>query len=272
MPLPLEQRAARTSIPWPLAAWHCLGMAIGISYWAFFGTLLTLGSGPLRLFLPEKTSGNLGRRALHELFRWFLRLTRILGLIKADLRELDALRDTAPRILAPNHAALWDAVFIISRLRDLTCVMKPSILRNIWLGGGARLAEFIPGQPLTRMIRSSCGSLARGRHLLFFPEGTRTDPGARWINPLGGGCALIAARSGTPVQTLFIRTDSRFLQKGGSLFKRPAFPIHVHIERGPVLEIGKHESAHEFTARLEEVFEQNLSRPHPLRRQIVPPA
>ncbi len=253
---------------WLLAPWHCIGLGIGILYWAVCGSLLTVTAAILHVILPRSVAEKTGKRILHGLFRIFLRLIGTLGLVKADIRALDALRSEKGVILAPNHAALWDAVFIVSRLPRVTCVMKPSILKNPFLGGGARLAGYIAGLPVTHMIRLAEKQLAAGGQLLFFPEGTRTSPDARWINPLGGGCALIARRARVPVQTIFIRTDSRFLQKGWSVFKRPPFPIRVHIELGPVLIPGENESPQDFTQRVSNIFEQHLPRPHPLRRQI----
>lgn len=268
LPGPIEKSASRAPTAWMILPWHCAGLFIGILYWAVFGSLLTLTGAVLHPLLPRETGARLGQRILHWLFRWFLSLTRFLGLVHADLSDLDALRGGKPVILAPNHAALWDAVFIVARLPQLACVMKPSILRNLFLGGGARLAGYIPGQPITQMIRAATDELAAGRHLLYFPEGTRTDPAARWINPLRGGCALIATRAAVPVQTIFIRSNSRFLQKGWTVFRRPAFPIHVAVECGPVLVPQENESPQDFTRRLEETYLTHLARPHALRRKI----
>jgi 1-acyl-sn-glycerol-3-phosphate acyltransferase len=79
---------------------------------------------------------------------------------------------------------------------------------------------------------------------------------------------LIARKAGVPVRPVFIRSNTRFLEKGWPLWRKPEFPIHLSIELGdPVMPL-EHESAHELTKRLEEVFEQNLSRPHKLRREV----
>ena len=80
------------------------------------------------------------------------------------------------------------------------------------------------------MIRLAIEDLARGSHLLIFPEATRTvrDP----VNPLTGGFALIAKRSGAPVQTILIETDSPYLRKGWPLFRRPSFPIRFRLRLG----------------------------------------
>jgi 1-acyl-sn-glycerol-3-phosphate acyltransferase len=243
-------------------------MAGGLLYWAVCGGALTLVSLPLHLLLPRRTGERLGRWMLHKLFRGFVVYLDVAGLVRADLTGLDRLAALkTPLIIAPNHHSLWDAVFLISRLPRTVCVMKKSILRNPVLGGGARLAGFIPNDSRTRMIRAAVDALSENGHLLLFPEGTRTKPDACWINPLKGGCAIIAAKSAAPVVPVFIRSDSRFLEKGWPLWKRPFFPIEMRIEAGEPLQPLPDESAANFTRRLQAFFESELAKPDRLRRQ-----
>jgi 1-acyl-sn-glycerol-3-phosphate acyltransferase len=213
-------------------------MTGGILYWGIGGLLVTLIGGPLHLILPKPLGVRFGRRLMQILFRQFVGYLRLTGLVRADLSALDSLAKlNHPVIVAPNHTSLWDAVFIIARLPQAICVMKKSILCNPFLGGGARLAGYIPNGTTTRMIRDAADALSHGGQLLLFPEGTRTRPDARWINPLKGGCALIAARAQVPVHPVFIRSNTRFLQKGWPLWKPPVFPIHISIETGPALNL-----------------------------------
>lgn len=245
-------------------------MAGGLSYWAVFGLLFTLVGGPLHLILPRETGRHVGRTLIHWAFYCFVWYLKIVRLVDADLRQLDALKkiDTA-FILAPNHTSLWDVVFVIARLPRAVCVIKECIMTNLFLGGGARLACYIPNGTTTRMIRDAAAALDEGGQLLLFPEGTRTRREARWTNPLKGGCSLIAARSGAPVIPVFIRSNSRFTEKGWPLWKRPVFPITMEFELGQPMRVEKGESPQEFTLRLQEVYERELSRPHPLRREVV---
>lgn len=253
---------------WLRLPWECAGMLLGLLYWAFFGGLLTLIGSPLHAVLPRHAGAPLGRQALHWLFRCFVALLEAARLVQTDTRALDRLaREKQPMIIAPNHIALWDAVFIIARLPAVVCVMKKSILANPVLGGGARLAGYIPNDGQTRMIRGAVQALDGGGQLLLFPEGTRTRPGTRWINPLKGGCAIIAQRAKVPVWPVFIRSNTRFLEKGWPLWKRPVFPLRIRIEVGDSLIPMDGETPQAFTRRLEQVFEQELSKPDPLRRR-----
>ncbi len=244
-------------------------MAIGLGYWLVFGGLLTLIGGPLHFLLPRRAGERLGRHFLHQLFRKFVSLLRAMDLVRADLRGLDGLAEIPGSfVAAPNHTSLWDVVFLIARLPSGVCVMKREILANPLLGGGARLAGYLANDGMTRMLRAASASLAEGGQLLLFPEGTRTRPDARWINPIKGGCAIVAMRAGVPVVPIFIRSDTRFLQKGWPLWKRPVFPIRMSFDAGKPVLPHPGESSQDFTARLAAIYDRELSKPHPLRRQI----
>lgn len=269
--LALSRRETPTLRWWLRAPWDYLMMALGLSFWGVFGGLLTLLCGPLHRLLPRSKGERLGRFLLHHLFRKFVVFLRVVDLVRADLRALDRLKEIqGPFIAAPNHTSLWDAVFILARLPFAVCVMKKQILMNPLLGGGARLAGYIDNEGTSRMIRNASNALARGGQLLLFPEGTRTRPDTRWINPVKGGCAIIAIHARVPVYPIFIRSDSRFAQKGWPLWKRPVFPIHMRFDLGEPLMPHPGESSQQFTARLAAVYEQELSKPDPLRRQIDP--
>lgn len=251
---------------WP---WDAAATMGAFAYWGVAGLLITAVSIPLIVVLPRASAKKLGRGMLHRAFRIFCGYLRATDLVQADLSSLDALKDeTGPVIIAPNHTSLWDAVFVISKLPQPICIMKESILCNPFLGGGARLAGYIPNGSSSRMIKDAAAALRQGGQLLLFPEGTRTRRDARWINPLRGGCALIARRAGIPVRPVFIRSNTRFLEKGWPLWKKPEFPIRISIELGSPVMPRENESAHDFTKRLEAIYVENLSRAHKLRRQI----
>ncbi len=184
----------------------------------------------LHAILPAGAGRRVGRRFITYVFRSYLWLLSVLGACRFDLAELDGLRDDKPLILAPNHPCLLDAVMVISRLPDVACVMKDELMRNIFLGVGARLARYIPnGHPLA-MVKAACADLRNGSQLLLFPEGTRTVQPP--INPLLPAAGLIARRARVPVQALIIETDSAYLTKGWPLFRCPPMPIHYRVRLG----------------------------------------
>jgi 1-acyl-sn-glycerol-3-phosphate acyltransferase len=210
----------------------------------FYGGLLLFGSAVflwsaaaavLHLLLPRRPGSRLGRFAIMALFRGFLFVLKASGIVKCDLSALDALRDDGALIIAPNHPSMLDAVLVVSRLPQVVCIMKSEIWDNLILGGGARFAAYIRDDVAVTMIRSAAAALRAGNQLLVFPEGTRTRPNAGYH--FKGGFALIAKSAGVPVQTVFIETNSLFLSKGWSLFRKPAFPLIYRVRLGQRFEV-----------------------------------
>ena len=196
--------------------------------------LLCLTWAPLAIIvyplLSERRGRALGRRVITTGFRVYLASLSASRRCSFDLTALDALRDEPSLIIAPNHPSLLDAVMVISRLPNVACVLKAELMDNIFLGAGARLARYICNEPVRRMMQLATEDFACGSHLLLFPEGTRTTSCP--INPLKGSVGLIARRAQVPVQTLLIETDTRYLSKGWSLFRKPVMPIHYRVRLG----------------------------------------
>jgi 1-acyl-sn-glycerol-3-phosphate acyltransferase len=207
-------------------------------------------SVPLYYILPRRWADPLGRWAIAAAFRIYLGALSLVGACRFDLRALDALRAEGPMIVAPNHPCLLDAVMVISRLPNMTCIMKADLVDNVFLGAGARLAGYIRNDAQLSMIKQSVAALKNGRHLLIFPEGTRT---VRWpVNVCKGTAALIAGRAKVPIQTVFIETDSPYLIKGWPLFKRPDMPITYRVRLGRRFDAP--DKAGAFTEELERYF------------------
>ncbi|MEK6664785.1 MAG: lysophospholipid acyltransferase family protein [Pseudomonadota bacterium] len=214
-------------------------------------TPLALIAYPL---LPKPWGQALGRYVIMAGFRLYLASLSLSRRCSFDLEALDTLRDEASLIIAPNHPCLLDAVMVISRLPNVACVLKADLMNNLFLGAGARLARYIRNDPVRRMVQIAAEDVAGGSHLLLFPEGTRTinDP----VNPLKGSIALIAHHAGVPVQTVLIETDSKYLSKGWSLFRKPPMPIHYRLRLGRRFDPPQH--THDFMAELEHYFAHEL--------------
>lgn len=201
--------------------------------------LLMLGAGcllwtalafPLGLVLPKRRGMWLGRWMATLGFRVYIWLLRAIGLGRFDITALDALRGTGPLILAVNHPGLLDALMVLSRLPNVTCILKASLMRNPLWGAGARLAGYIRNDQFLESVNLAVGELMCGSQLLLFPEGTRSDP-----MPLGEfqiGAAYVSYRSGIPIQTIIIEQDSYFLGKNWPWLRRPEMPMQFRIRLG----------------------------------------
>lgn len=216
---------------------HALSAAY--DYFVLYAGLACLGLlcliwTPLALIiypsLSERWGRKVGRYVIMAGFRFYLAALGVSRRCNFDVKALDALRGEHSLIIAPNHPCLLDAVMVISRLPDVACVLKARLMNNVFLGAGARLARYIHNEPTRRMVDMAIADLGRGSHLLLFPEGTRTVSCP--INPLKGSIGLIAHHANSPVQTVLIETNSEYLSKGWSLFRKPSMPIHYRLRLG----------------------------------------
>ena len=219
----------------------------------------SLPAGLLYHVLPRRAGARLGQFAIMAGFRWFVGVMKATGALRCDLTPLDALRDAGPLIIAPNHPSLLDVVLIVSRLPRVVCIAKPAIWDNPLLGGGARLAAYVRNDAPHTLVRRAAETVAQGRQLLVFPEGTRTaDPP---VDRFKGGFALVARRAGAPVQTVFLESDTSFLGKGRPLFERPRAPIVYRVRLGRRFEVRG--DAQAFADELEAYFRAELGRRDP---------
>lgn len=248
-----EAEARRRPLRW---AWDTFSfflvltiLAICFFSWSMIATVLT----PL---LPRRRGQRLGQSAIMGFFSCFLAIMRGLGIARLDLRAFDDLRDARGVVFAANHLALLDILLLGSGLPRTVCIIKASLWRSPWLGGG-RLAGYIRNDDPMRLIRNAAGVLRDGSNLLIFPEGTRFPAGR--MGPFRPGFALIARQARAPVQTIFIESNSPYLSKGWPLWKRPEFPLEYRVTLGPRLSVEGR--AEEFSERLRKLFLERLQPP-----------
>lgn len=210
---------------------------------------------PMLLLLPARLGERFGRLGILAGFRLYVWSLHLMGAYRLDLAALSTLRNGPPLVLAPNHPSLIDALLIIAHEPRVACVMKSSLMNNVFLGAGARLARYIRHEPPRRMIHESVAELDRGGIVLLFPEGTRTTRSP--ISVLQSGVGIIAKEAGVPVQTLIIETDSPCLSKGWPLFRPPALPITYRVRLGRRFDPPS--DVRRFTAELEQYYRQELA-------------
>lgn len=223
----------------------------------WLGVMLLVGNiGLVPLVLtPRSFREPLVQQLISAVFRLFLHGAARCGLMRLDLRALDALNRQHNLVLVANHPSMIDVFLVISRVRRAVCLMKASIGGNILFGVGARLAGYVPNGRVDTMLRSAVAALEHGPHLLVFPEGTRTI--RQPVNDIKPGAALIAKRSGVPLQTILIRTNSPYLSKGWPLFRPPRFPLVYKASLGPqLMATGKSAAT---ASALQQVFEREMS-------------
>jgi 1-acyl-sn-glycerol-3-phosphate acyltransferase len=234
---------------------EAIALLVSLTFLGSLCLLWTLFALPLLILLPGRMGMVVGRWGILLAFRCYVWSLRLMRAYRLDLRALAELRGGPPLVLAPNHPSLIDALLIIAHDPNVACVMKSELMKNGFLGAGARLAGYIRNDPPRRMIADAVAELRRGGVVLMFPEGTRTTRAP--INRLTRAVGIIAKQAGVPVQTLLIEQDSAFLSKGWSLFRRPSLPIAYRMRLGRRFDPPA--DVHAFTAELERYFFAELS-------------
>src|SRR5664279_5057138 len=153
-------------------------LAFGLLLAQLGGSLLLLSSVAHLLvwLLPRQAAVRVGRSAISLIYRRCWASAQRLDLMRIDADALDALRgERGGLILAANHPTMIDAMLVVAHLPESVCVMRADLMRNVFLGPGARLANYIGSRDGGNVVRESVAALRDGHTVVFFPEGTRTS-------------------------------------------------------------------------------------------------
>jgi 1-acyl-sn-glycerol-3-phosphate acyltransferase len=206
---------------------------------AFYLALLHLGAMSLSWnlicaliypFMPREKAIIVGRAAISWCYRSFWAGLVKTGVMRLDYGDLHTLNDDAGLIIAANHPSALDALLVVAKVPRGVCIMRATLMRNPFLGAGARLARYIRNDPPWGMVRGAVSNLQRGGQLIMFPEGTRTVVPP--INRFLPGITLIAHMAKVPIQTVIIETESPYLGKGWPIWRPPHFPMVFRVRLG----------------------------------------
>jgi 1-acyl-sn-glycerol-3-phosphate acyltransferase len=236
-----------------LGGYAYIAMCIGLGSLALI-CLLSLPFALVFLCLPAALRVPWSRWMISTSFAFYLWLLKRLCFVELDHLALQSLKGADPVIVAANHPSLLDAVILLSCLPNGVCVMKAQLQNNLLFGPFARLSGYINNTDPMKLIKQSCDELAGGAQLLIFPEGTRTLEFP--VNSFGKTTAMIACRSGVPVQTVFIKFSSPYLGKKWPLLQKPRLPLSIHVSLGE--KFSPTSNAVALTQQLEAYYRQHL--------------
>jgi len=203
--------------------------------------------------LPPAVGRRLGRATIAHVYRAFWALASACRMMRVDAACLDPLQDEPGLIFVANHPTMLDALLLVAHLPHSACIMKASLMRNVFLGTGARLARYIRNDSARTMVRLAVEDLRAGGQLVIFPEGTRTT---EWpLNRFRPGVTLIAKRANAPIQTVFLDTDTPYLGKGWPIWRVPPLPIVFRLRLGERFAPAQDSDAQ--LAQLEHYFRQH---------------
>jgi 1-acyl-sn-glycerol-3-phosphate acyltransferase len=215
----------------PSFRWRQLAFGFVLAQLGASLLLLSCIARALAVLLPRSAAARVGRSSVSFIYRCCWASAQRLGLMRVDAGALDALRgETGGLIVAANHPTMLDAMLVVARLPRSVCVMRADLMRNVFLGPGARLASYIGNDSGRSMVRQSVAALRQGHPVILFPEGTRTSTPP--LNAFKPGITLIAKMAQVPIQTVLIRSDSPYLRKGWPLLRVPPEVVLIRVTLG----------------------------------------
>lgn len=134
----------------------------------------------------------------------FVRYT-VMGIYKLvynfHIEGAENIPQDRPLVMASNHRSYADAVILTMPMkRPVTYMAKEELFKNKLFGWFITKLGAFPvrrGAGDMQVIEDAVGILNSGRHLVIFPEGTRSKDGK--VGKGKTGVALIAAKSGADV-------------------------------------------------------------------------
>ena len=198
-------------------------LAASVSYFSFGLGALVVGVffrllSPVPV-IPPKTKQVWIRWCIHKGCLTFIRLMRVLGLIRYQF-NVESMKKARPgHIVIANHPSLIDVVLLLAVNKKMCCFVKSAVWDNFFTGAVVKLAGFIPNNA-EQVLPMASAKLEAGENILIFPEGTRTkdDNTIRFKR----GAANMAVAVNAPIMPVLIKCHPRALKKGDKWYDIPA--------------------------------------------------
>ncbi len=212
-------------------AWRLVMTGLCFVLFGLGGLLLSVVWFNILLVLVWDTSRRrrLARRSIAASFRLFLTVAKGLGVLDYRIDGAEILRQERGCLVVANHPTLIDYVLLASVMPETDCLVKSALLKNPFLGGVVRAADYLINSEAETLLPRCQQRLAQGDTILIFPEGTRTKPGEKMT--LQRGAANIAVRCTSDLRIVTIGCSEHLLDKQSKWYDvppaRPFFTVEV---------------------------------------------
>lgn len=177
----------------------------------------------------------LARRSISASFRLFLAVVKGVGVLDYRIEGQAILGQERGCLVVANHPSLIDYVMLASVMPETDCMVKSALLRNPFLSGVIRSADYLINDQAEKLLPACRQRLQQGDTILIFPEGTRTLPGEKMT--LQRGAANIAVRCGSDLRLVVIRCTEHMLGKQSKWYNAPPTKPHFTVTVGERVKI-----------------------------------
>ncbi len=190
-------------------------------------------------------------------------LARYICGIRWQVIGLENLPGEGQVIFASKHQSAWDTLFFPSYFPGVASVAKrelkliPIYGWYTWRAGTIWINRAAGPSAIRTLVRGTREALAGGRHVVIFPQGTRTASGE--ARPYQSGIAAIYAAAKVPVVPVALNSGLCWGRR--ALFKTPGL---ITVELLPPIPPGLNRKA--FMAALEGALEPATARLEAMER------
>lgn len=231
--------------------------AVGVAFWGILFPLFErfLGEG-----IEKKRRS---RWLMNRVFRIYMDFMRTIGILNYEVQGGERL-NVAGRLVVANHPSLLDIVFLISHIKNATCIVKPALIANPFMRIPINAMGYIYAEDPEVLVERCAAELREGGALIVFPEGTRTTPG----QPIKfqRGAAAIALQAGAKILPITIDCSPTTLTKEEKWYQIPQkkFTLSLYvgddIELSPIsADAGRSLDTRRITRQLENYFIEQLA-------------
>lgn len=180
--------------------------------------------------VKREAFSQLGMDPLYGVCHYLIRCAH-QALFRGEVGGLENLPTDGAFLVAANHASHLDPPFIGAVMpHQLAFFARKSLWKPgvgaWWMDGVGAIPVDRDGSDLAA-IKRVLGTLAAGRPIALFPEGTRSPDGA--LQPAKAGVGLIACKTRVPVVPCRIFNSHRALGRAGGF--RPGTPVDIVFGR-----------------------------------------
>jgi 1-acyl-sn-glycerol-3-phosphate acyltransferase len=239
------------------------GFLVASAFFFFWGGAVVL-SWTLCPVLTFTHRGEVSRwracqRVIMHAFRLFHGYMHTLRLVETIVEKNSVARPSGPLVVVANHPTLVDVTAILASYDNLCCVVKASLLENVFVGPLLRMCGHITasdGEPMSgaAVMQEAQRRLAAGMSVLIFPEGSRSPRGE--MRSFHRGAFELAMRYRVPLWPLVLTCNPPALSKGLPIWKHPVRMARQRIYSGECLQV--REDAREWCRKVEARYRERL--------------
>ncbi len=212
-------------------------------FWFWLGGVVlawTLCPVLIVIYRDEARRWRVCQRIVKRAYQAFHGYMELLMLVELRIVGGCAARPLGPMVIVANHPTLVDVTAILSRYDDVCCIVKETLINNVFVGRLLRTCGHVAAADSEGI--SGVGALdavllrlQAGMAVLFFPEGTRSPP--LGLRPFRRGAFEVAARAGVPVWPMLVTCDPPALSKGLPIWKHPVRMARLRVEPGELMDV-----------------------------------